>query len=555
MRYLGIVQKKGMMGNQAELYVFAQEEREYQWRDCKKQFTDRGLIEKISRYAQGEMLLLEINDLGQAQRIEPAEKQLLPLLQGFGRQLESFRNQAQEIETWRESLQYQAEALNTREQEWQNREHELLTEISELRENGPGTQAFQDLQQHWVELEAERQQLLYERQQLEENLLNPSCEGQDPLLIAQIQTELAQVHAQLEAREGSYQNILKVLAQSIDQDLSPLTEQLEQLGIQLAQYNQEQETLEHKDQELHQRALALSAQQQSLWIKQGALDQKQHLLHMEREAYQQIRSPIVGQQEQLQALIDRCGGPVAIPQLSPEQLDQRRRQWSEQQREYLQRANLVRQQDEELKLQEQQLAELQQRLEDASADEIDEIEEEIEFLRQSGTELRESVSRQKVNLAQQELLLNRERDFLAQLVASFEDKAPPNPNQALIPELNQILSTSTGLIQQTQGRLTALEEEMHILQQEQQLLTQQKQARQIQQEQLQTEQAQYAQERNILELQRSALEIRCNDLYERKQILEGLQATLNGLQGSNGHGGYHPVAILAQLSSQLAALS
>ena len=198
MRHLGIVQKKGM--RVAELELFAREEGEYTWRSCQRQLVvdknmDRAVAEKLSRLGHGAMVVVEVNELSQLQRVDEAEEQLVPILQGFGRQLEGFKNQAQEIETWRESLQYQADVLRTREEEWQLREQDLLIEISQLRASNGASNGFQDMQEQWIQLEAERQELLMERQRLSEQICTI-----DPAILSELQRELTHLDSHFQQR-------------------------------------------------------------------------------------------------------------------------------------------------------------------------------------------------------------------------------------------------------------------------------------------------------------------------------------------------------------------
>ncbi|WP_287130402.1 hypothetical protein [Candidatus Cyanaurora vandensis] len=514
MRHLGVVQKRGMMGNVVELQIFAREEGEYLWRTNKKLTPcDKTTADRLTRYPHGAMVMVELNDTNQVQRVDDAEEQILALLQGFGRQLEMFKNQAQEIETWRESLQYQAEALDSREQDWQNREHELLTELAQLRAGDDGA----DQGWQWAQLKAEQPlQTEYTNIQRE-----PSKGSVD---LSELQIEMSHLTEHLQAQstqQQTFQRVLADLLHTIEYHLSELFPQLEALGEHLNLCEQEQ-------QELTVRASALP---------EPPLTPDQRIILTE------WLHQIEHQQQQLALLIERCGGQITTPTATatPEELEQLRRRLSEQQRDYLQRANQVLQQDEEARLQQEQLEQLQQRLqelrnENADPEEIADVEDELDFIRQACIDLRESVARQKVRLANDEAHLNEERDLLTKLVAQQEGTPAPvtNPHQALLPDLKEALAGLNQLHQHLGEQLKAGPEAYQNWQQEQASLTQ---------------------EQLTLAVRRASLEVQLRSLEERHQILASQQVMLSHLHLWEGPDTADSVRLLDQLNAQLAVLA
>ncbi|WP_218079721.1 coiled-coil domain-containing protein [Anthocerotibacter panamensis] len=572
MRHLGIVQKKGMMGGAAELQIFAREEGEFLWRAWNRQIpADKVLADKLSRLVQGAMVMVEMAEGGQVQRVDVAEEQLLALLQGFGRQLESFKNQTQEIETWRESLQYQAEALTFREQEWQNREHDLLTEIAQLRAGNGKSQDFENLQKEWVRLESERQQLVYERQQLEEDRFRLEQASQpfaDPGTLSAIQQEISHLTTHLEGQatsQNSYENVLNELLQLIEFHLSQLFEWLDELTASLAAAHQEAQELEIQGHILAKEADQLSAQQAEHLCQEGKWQAQTELLQQQHTALEPLLTGLNASQTHLRALLNRCGGEAEDkPTLTPEELERRRRRWGDQQREYLQRANLVLQQDEELRLQHEQLEQLQEKLDlcqqqEADPNELADVEDEIDFTRQACADLRESLARQKVRMAQDEALLNQERDLLTRLVAQQEGRnsTPPNPHSPLLPDLTQLLSTFNPLQQSIQERVNDLETRGTLLARTRDQLDREAAQWQQQQAKLLERQSLHIRDCNANNTQRAALQTRLTTLEERRQLLESQQAILIQLhqdlpQTPDVH---YPVHVLGQVSSHLASLA
>lgn len=505
MRHLGIVQKKGMMGNLIELQTFAREEGEFIWRVSKKSIpAEKPIADRLNRFAPGTMVMAEVNDAHVIQRVDDAEDQILALLQGFGRQLESYKNQAQEIETWRESLQYQAEALGTREQEWQNREHELLTEIAQLRAHGNGGYANPEQE---VELVNLREQMRLERVQFEEDCFRLTQNQRPALDLGGLLSELSdQVQAQTNQQQ-IFQEALQQLLYTIEYTLSELVPMFDLIQLDLVQCDQEQS-------ELNQRHQALEA----------------HFLRYQQQQGQQAWLPqIQAALTQLSQLITRCGGESQPIALSPAELEQRRRRLSDQQRDYLQRAHQVLQQDEELRLQQTQQDELNQQIQslrdaDGDPDTLADLEDELEFSRQACNELKESLTRQKSRLAQDEAHLNEDRLIVAQFLEQQEGHPQgPHPFAELIPDLSQILNhlqALPGLEDHTEAY------PVELLEREQ-----------IQQDQI------------ALAVKRACLSVELRSLEERRQFLTSQQAILAPLHTLEN--APNPQMVIDHLNAQL----
>lgn len=146
MRYLAVVQRKGLLGQQ-ELQLLARETGEYAWGATRGETLS---FELLNRLVPGTLVMAEIGPNNQIQRVEAAAASLVGLLQGFSRLKEALESQIEEIESWKQSLHYQSQELNRRElemqrdrdalQQWQqpaqteqNPDHAFLDQITRLR--------------------------------------------------------------------------------------------------------------------------------------------------------------------------------------------------------------------------------------------------------------------------------------------------------------------------------------------------------------------------------------------------------------------------------------
>jgi DNA repair exonuclease SbcCD ATPase subunit len=459
-RYLGIIQRKSktFLGQQ-ELHLLAKEEGEYVWKATQGQFSS----DLLSRFGLGAMVIAEITQAGQLQRVEDAAPHLVAILQGFVRYTDNLRNQSSEVDLWRNALDLQAKAVSDREQElmdWENRlalfQQELgiqqtpsggiaLGEHGALRGDGDDAESSK-LRSVLAEKE---QQLIGMRDELE--ALKNKVQGQDEhwqtlqVSNATLQAELEQAHeryeqltwaqqnqpgqsadalASVDSQLVSLQEILQAqqlhqqdkhqsfygLLEDLDKTLADLQAQAQHVAEVQRDHQAETLNLAALYQELqsqNQETLAQSLQwEQTEGVFQAYgqhYEKYQHFLKSLGELYTQQRQASVLLEEQVGPT-----GPDVSEMLSPE-LGRKRQ-------DLRRDAKQVEDQEHELMEIEQQVQNLQDRVqlmqkEGASADDIEEIKDDLDFQQQRCQILREGLLPQQQRLRQAQADLQQQIDL------------------------------------------------------------------------------------------------------------------------------------------------
>lgn len=502
-RYLGIIQRKSktFLGQQ-ELHLLAKEEGEYVWKATQGQFSS----DLLSRFGLGAMVIAEITQGGQLQRVEDAAPHLVAILQGFVRYTDNLRNQSSEVDLWRNALDLQAKAVSDREQElmdWENRlalfQQELgiqqspsggiaLGEPGAPRREGDDS-ASSNLRSVLAEKE---QQLIGMRDELEE--LKNKVQGQDDhwqtlqASNATLQTELEQAHeryeqltwaqqnqpgqpgdalASVDSQLVSLQEILQAqqlnqqdkhqsfygLLEDLDKTLADLQAQAQHVAE--AQRDHQAETLNlallyQELQSQNQETLAQSLQwEQTEGVFQAYgqhYEKYQHFLNSLGELYAQQRQASVLLEEQVGPT-----GPDVSEMLSPE-LGRKRQ-------DLRRDAKQVEDQEQELMEIEQQVQNLQDRVqlmqkEGAAADDIEEIKDDLDFQQQRCQILREGLLPQQQRLRQAQAELQQQIDLFLKKAGIAPMPAPSS--EVLEPLVHQMAER----VQQLAQYLKAQEEDL-----------------------------------------------------------------------------------------------
>lgn len=459
MRYLGIIQRKSktFLGQQ-ELHLLAKEEGEYVWKATQGQLSS----DLLSRFGLGAMVIAEITQAGQLQRVEDAAPHLVAILQGFVRYTDNLRNQSSEVDLWRNALDLQAKAVSDREQElmdWENRlalfQQELgiqQTPSGGIALGGEhGSPRGDDAESSTLRsvLAEKEQQLIGMRDELEE--LKNKVQGQDEhwqtlqVSNATLQAELEQAHeryeqltwaqqnqpgqsadalASVDSQLVSLQEILQAqqlhqqdkhqgfygLLEDLDKTLADLQAQAQHVAEVQRDHQAETLNLAALYQELqsqNQETLAQSLQwEQTEGVFQAYgqhYEKYQHFLKSLGELYAQQRQASVLLEEQVGPT-----GPDVSEMLSPE-LGRKRQ-------DLRRDAKQVEDQEHELMEIEQQVQNLQDRVqlmqkEGASADDIEEIKDDLDFQQQRCQILREGLLPQQQRLRQAQAELQQQIDL------------------------------------------------------------------------------------------------------------------------------------------------
>jgi chromosome segregation ATPase len=266
--------------------------------------------EEANNYSPGVLVLVDMNANRQIQsQLREAGKHLVGILQNLSRQIEKYKKEADEIESWRQSLSLQSQQLQLRQEEIYGREEDLESTRSELDRLTQEAQALEStLEQH----ELSRQELAarWENLQQKEQLLAQQQSmggGVSEQQITEIRTVLHQL--------GSSANSLN--PQQLETTVTAIEVQQDLLDRHQAQLQQQQQCvlettaeLDRQQQEIEHRKQQLQELQTSLEETQTAWEVQQHTLSMQQEYIQRLTVRLQVEQDNYQKiyLMSKGGG-------------------------------------------------------------------------------------------------------------------------------------------------------------------------------------------------------------------------------------------------------
>jgi chromosome segregation ATPase len=266
--------------------------------------------DEATNYSPGVLVLVDMNANRQIQsQLREAGKHLVGILQNLSRQIEKYKKEADEIESWRQSLSLQSQQLQLRQEEIYGREEDLESTRAELDRLTQEAQALEStLEQH----ELSRQELAarWENLQQKEQLLAQQQSMGGGVSEQQI-TEIRAVLHQL----GSSANSLN--PQQLETTVTAIEVQQGLLDRHQAQLQQQQQRvletkaeLDRQQQEIEQRKHQLQELQTSLEETQTAWEVQQHTLSMQQEYIQRLTVRLQVEQDNYQKiyLMSKGGG-------------------------------------------------------------------------------------------------------------------------------------------------------------------------------------------------------------------------------------------------------
>lgn len=275
MLYLAeVIQKKGGIigGGKSELKLLACQRGEQNWSAIAGEETIQA--EEVSRFSPGTLLLVDLTNTKQVQRIQEAGRPLVNILQNFSRLQEKFKTQEEEIEQWKQSLTYQSQELNRREMEMEARREQLQQMETE----------FEQMEEQRQEFESTREQVIQQQEEL--NRQRQELEGAWEQLRGQ-QQRLEERQAELMGASVLDEEKAQALYQLLDRLAESGSVETLQEPIHYAHelLNQQQEILTHHWQTLEQ-------QQQAAQQMQEEVDRQCHSLEEQWQAWYQAQTAL-----------------------------------------------------------------------------------------------------------------------------------------------------------------------------------------------------------------------------------------------------------------------
>jgi chromosome segregation ATPase len=296
--------------NKADLKLLACQRTEQNW----SAIPGEELItapDEVSNYNPGVLVLIEMNANRQIQSpLKDAGKSLVGILQSLSRQIERYKKDAEEIESWKQSLNLQGEQLRIRQEEIYGREEELEQTRSELDRLTQEAQALEStLEQH----EKSRQELAarWEQLQEKEQHLDRLQQSMGTNLSEQQVDEIRTALQHLGGAGGglnSQQLDITVNAIEFQQDL--LNNHWQQLQHYQQSVVETQAELDRQQQEILTRKQQLQELQTALEQTQTDWEVQQRMLSLQQEYMQRLTVRIDLEQANYQKiyLMSKGGG-------------------------------------------------------------------------------------------------------------------------------------------------------------------------------------------------------------------------------------------------------
>ncbi|OKH19571.1 pilus motility taxis protein HmpF [[Limnothrix rosea] IAM M-220] len=561
MLYLAEVKKtKGFMGVKTEVKLLACERNDKSWSAVP---ADEAIAaDDLSQFGDGALVVVNLGGNRQIQGTpEPAGNRILSILQNFSRLLEKTKAQEEEIEQWKQSLTYQAEELNRRQAEMENRLEELegaeeelerlaaqRDEVEKLKAESDALKAEFDRKQ--AELEGAWEHLRGEQARLEElqNESNGSSNGGGSL--APEQTErLKAIFEQIQgaiAPTDNFQERLANVLEASEQQQQQLKTGWDRLEEDRSQYQKLESDvqaiateLDQQEGILNEKTSALEAAKRQVQVQQELLQSKQQYLQfltLALQNHEELSTSISGLAA---GLGDSETEIVDVETLESMPLGELESTVNNLKGELDKLVNFVNDQEEELTLQHDAVKELREKIEATDPSDVmayQELEEELKDEQERMGMLNETLVGQRRTLRDRQSVMRQHLQVLKRRQGVIEVEVETNIN--LNPVLARIQDEQQEYAEKRQKLTEILEQMNQSVQQTKDVLSTQES--EVKQEKERFEQLQTEYKQKQLNYERLKVKV---ELYEA--YLQPLQDNLDHIN--------QPLRELEQLTHQFSS--
>jgi chromosome segregation ATPase len=432
-------------------------------------------------FKDGQMVIAEIIGSNQVQSIQDASKKIVNILQAFSRSQDKYKSAEEEVEQWKQSLNFQSQELHRREQELENKELEL--EHLDIRR-----QEVEELEEKFAkecqEIEHLRKSIESERGEFEAKASALSAEQVEHVktLIAHLSTNFTNPDSLKDKIHGALDLINKrqEVLTSFWKNLDTLKNEAEKQKAILLKSTEETGSRKYQWQQTQS---ALADAQAELKAQRGIMKLQENNIAMSR-------TQLVAQidlYEQTANAIESFGGPGSIEVLSSEE-ETRLQSMSEEelestikalQSDFDKLANYVSAQEDELAGFEGEIADLQSQIESADQFARIELESNKEFAEEQYRLLEESVSGTRRSMRERLSVLNQQKAILDRRKGIVVEASPV---KSLLPLLSQIEAQKNRQEQELRKMEGQIETVRNITQQQKEILSKQTQEHQLQEQ-------------------------------------------------------------------------
>ena len=477
MQYLAELQKKSQaafgLGGNSSVRLLARNTGENAWQpitnDQVLPIQDSG---QAKDFKDGQMVIAEITGSNQVQSIQDASKKIVNILQAFSRSQDKYKSAEEEVEQWKQSLNFQSQELHRREQELEQKEIEL-DQIDTRR------QEVEALEEKFAkernEIEQLRKNIELERSQFEAKGAALTTEQSEHIkaLISQLSTSFTNPDAlrdriysaidliskRQEVLTKFWQN-LDGLKNEVEKQKRVLSASTEELNSRKNQWQQTQGALAEVQAELKAQRGILKLQENNIAMAKVQLDAQIDLY------------------EQTSNAIESFGGPGSMEVLSSEE-ENRLQSMSVQelestikalQADFSKLASYVSAQEDELAGLEGEIADFQSQVETADQFARIELESNKEFAEEQYKVLEDSVMGTRRSMQERLSVLNQQKAVLDRRKGISVEASPV---QGLLPLLSQIEAQKNRQEQELRKMESQNDAVRNYSQQQQEMLTRQ----------------------------------------------------------------------------------
>ncbi|MFN5397913.1 MAG: pilus motility taxis protein HmpF [Pseudanabaena sp.] len=440
-------------------------------------------------FKDGQMIIAEVTGSNQVQSIQDASKKIVNILQAFSRSQDKYKSAEEEVEQWKQSLNFQSQELHRREQELEQKELELehldsrKQEIEELeskfaKERSEIEQLRKNIEAERGQFEAKAAALTVDQaehiktliSQLSTSFTNPDS------LRDRIHSAINLINQRQEVLTGFWQS-LDGLKNEAEKQKGILSKSTEELNIRKAQWQQTHVALADAQAELKAQRGILKLQENNVAMSRVQLDAQIDLY------------------EQTSNAIETFGGPGSMEVLSPEEESRLQSMPIEElestikalQADFDKLVNYVSAQEDELAGLEGEIADLQSQVETSDQFARIELESNKEFAEEQYKLLEESVSGMRRGMQERLSVLNQQRAILDRRKGITVESSPV---QSLLPLLAQIEAQRNRQEQELRKMESQIDAVRNYTQQQQEVLGKQTQEHQQQEQAIRTAEAQ-----------------------------------------------------------------
>lgn len=505
----------------------------------------------LGPYGDGALIVINLGGNRQVQGTpEPAGNRILGILQNFSRLLEKTKSQEEEIEQWKQSLTYQAEELNRRQAEMENRLEELegaeeelerlaaqRDEVEKLKAESDEIKAEFDRKQ--AELEGAWEHLRGEQARLEE--VQGESNGSGGSLAPEQAERLKSIFEQIQgaiAPTDNFQERLGQVLQSSEQQQQQLKTAWDDLEQDRHRYQQLEGEVQAIATDLQQHEGNLQEKTHSLEDAKIQVQVKQELLHAKQQHLQFLTFALQNHEELSTSISglaaglgDGEGEIVDVEALESMPLGELESIVNNFKAELDKLVNFVNDQEEELTLQHDAVKELREKIETADTGNVmayQELEEELKDEQEQMGMLNETLVGQRRTLRDRQSVMRQHLQVLKRRQGAIEVEVETNIN--LNPVLSRVQNEQQEYSEKQQKLTNDIEQLTQSIQQMQDILSGQTSEVSKDREHLKQMQNDYEQKKFEFERLKTKLELFETHLQPIQDNLDGINQPLRELE-------------------------